>query len=109
MAETEVSVTSWSGPSPKARPLPLIRTVPALDVVELAVEVQLERTTADGKDVLRLKFPHGYIVVEKGQTYSLRVHFDCPGPRPDQRRLLEENYWAGGQLISNEIAVKVEP
>jgi len=108
-APTVLPQAYGQAPAGSARPLPLVRTAPALGTVALAVEVQLERATVDGKEALRLKFPHGYIVVGKGQAYSLRAHFDCPGPRPDQRRLMDANYWAGGQLVSNEIVVKVEP
>jgi hypothetical protein len=57
---------------------------------------------------LRLKFAHGYVVLDGAAKYSVRVHFDCPGPRADQLRLLAANYWRGGQLVSNEITLIVK-
>ncbi|MCY3023897.1 MAG: hypothetical protein NTW87_33375, partial [Planctomycetota bacterium] len=86
-------------------PLPLVRVVPSFGTLPLAVEVELERATVAGKDVRRLKFPHGYIVLEGSEKYSVRVHFDCPGPRLNQQRLIEANYWAGGQLVSNDVTL----
>jgi len=38
----------------------------------------------------------------------MRVRFECPGPRPDQQRLIDDNYWAGGQLMSNEMTLVVK-
>lgn len=91
-----------------AKPLPLVRAVPALGTTPLPVEIQLESATVDGKEQLRLKFPHGHIALSETGKYDVRVHFDCPGPRADQQRLLDANYWRGGQLTSNRIILAVK-
>jgi len=112
--EATVLPKEYGVPQPGAsKPLPLVREVPAWSATPLPVELALERATVDGKEQTRLKFPHGHIDLPQPGKYSLRAHFDCPGPRPGQQRLLDANYWRGGQLVSNEIVlivtVKSEP
>ena len=84
--------------------LPLIRVVPNFGVLSQAVELHLQNI--DGK--LRLTFPTGYIDLPGLGRYNLRVRFDCPGPRANQKRLIDENYWAGGQLVSNDIVLDIQ-
>jgi len=72
------------------------------------VQIELERSTVDGQEQRRLKFPHGFVPLPGPGRYAVRVTFACPGPRPDQTRLIEANYWGGGQLVSNEITLIVK-
>ncbi len=88
-------------------PAPLVRTISAHGALPVAVEVRLETISLDGKNLLRLFFPHGHVDLPGPGAYAVRVYFDCPGPRPEQTRLLE-NYWKGGQLVSNAITLTVK-
>ena len=90
------------------RLVPLVRPVPRVESTPLAIEVRVEKATADGKGQWRLVFPYGYVVLDGPGTYTMRVRFACPGPRPDQRELLDAGYWRGGQLVSNAIELVVK-
>ncbi|HEY3322596.1 MAG TPA: hypothetical protein VGP72_19210 [Planctomycetota bacterium] len=88
--------------------LPMVRVVTAFGALPVAVDVELERVTLDGKEVRRLKLPNGHFMLPGPGRYGLRARFDCPGPRPDQPELSSGGYWRGGQLVSNEIVVVVK-
>jgi hypothetical protein len=81
-------------------PLPQVRSVAAMTVSPLTIRIELE-----GK---RLKFPHGFVELPGLGRYAIRVKFACPGPRPDQERLIASNLWGGGQLVSNDIELVVK-
>jgi len=91
-----------------ASSLPLVRVAPGLSTLPVAIRIELEKATEDGKEIRRLKFPHGSISVPGPGRYGMRVTFECPGPRPDQQRLIDANYWGGGRLISNEITLVIK-
>jgi len=88
--------------------LPLIRTAPNLGTLPVAVRIEIEKGTVDGKENRLLKLPHGVIPLPGPGRYGVRVLFECPGPRPDQQKLIDANYWGGGRLISNEIVLVVK-
>jgi hypothetical protein len=89
-------------------PLPVIRVVPNLSVLPLTVDVTVENVMLDGKPELRLNFPHGYVALPGPGKYSVRVRFSGPGPRVDQQRLIDANYWGGGQLVSNTVELEIK-
>ena len=89
-------------------PLPVVNVAPDFSTLPVAVELSVEKISVDGKDVLRLKFPHGHVDLPGAGKYGLRCTFACPGPRADQDRLIEQNFWRGGQLVSNEVVVDVK-
>jgi hypothetical protein len=89
-------------------PLPLIASAHAMSLMPLTVGIELEKFAADGKELRRVKFPHGHIVLPGPGKYALRVRFAGPGPRPDQQRLIDAHYWGGGQLVSNDIVLLVK-
>jgi hypothetical protein len=86
-------------------PLPLLKKIPSFATLDIGVEVNLQSVAlGDGKkETWVLSFPQGHVEMPGPGTYLVRVRFDCPGPRADQPRLVEQNYWAGGQLLSNDI------
>ena len=88
--------------------LPLVGSAPGMGMLPIAVSIELEKFTADGKELRRLKLPHGHVVLPGPGKYALRARFACPGPRPDQQRLIDAHYWGGGQLVSNEIILVVK-
>lgn len=88
-------------------PLPLLRIVPRFGTLPLAETLRVTQESIAGKNVFRLNFPHGHIDLPGPGKYGLRVKFDCPGPLPTQQGLLEQNFWRGGQLVSNEIILTV--
>lgn len=88
--------------------LPLIATAHDMSLMPLTVGIELEKFAADGKELRRVKFPHGHVVLPGPGKYALRVRFACPGPRPDQQRLIDAHYWGGGQLVSNDIVLLVK-
>jgi len=89
-------------------PQPLVRVAPAFGQVAIAVTLRLEKIQIDGKDVLRLFFSQGHVDLSPAATrYSLGVKFECPGPRADQKGLIDAQYWAGGRLASNEIILEI--
>jgi hypothetical protein len=90
-----------------AGPNPFVHTIQPFTAFPVDVELSLERLKGADKDRFRLKFPFGYVDLPGLGKYALRVHFDCPGPRPGQERLLDQNFWGGGQLISNTIILTV--
>jgi hypothetical protein len=89
-----------------AGPNPFVHTIQPFTVFPVDVELSLERIKG-AENCFRLKFPFGQVDLPGLGKYALRVHFDCPGPRPGQERLLEQNFWGGGQLISNTIILNV--
>ena len=89
-------------------PLPINRVVPNLSLLPITVDVEVENVVIDGKPELRLKFPHGYVALPGSGKYNVRVRFSGPGPRQDQTRLIEANYWAGGQLVSNPVEFTIK-
>ncbi len=89
-------------------PLPLVGVAPAMSMLPIAVGIELEKITLDGKDQIRLKFPHGHFIIPGPGKYILRAKFAGPGPRPDQQRLIDQHYWGGGQLVSNEIVLQIK-
>jgi|GEM_PF-5203908 len=96
-------------PSTGAAPLPIVRIAPAYGSVPVAVKISVEPALIAGKKVRLIKFPQGSIELPTGgDSYKMRVRFECPGPRPDQQRLIDDNYWAGGQLMSNEMTLVVK-
>ena len=90
-----------------ARPQPLVRVAPAFAQAPIAVPLRLEKVQVDGKDVLRLFFAQGHVDLTAATRYSLRVKFECPGPRADQRGLVDAQYWGGGRLVSNEMILEI--
>ena len=88
-------------------PNPFVHSLQPFTVFPVDVEVTLERLKGADKDRFRLKFPFGYVDLPGLGKYEFRVRFDCPGPRPDQERLVEQNFWGGGQLVSNSIVIKI--
>ncbi|HYF49738.1 MAG TPA: hypothetical protein VEJ63_10055, partial [Planctomycetota bacterium] len=92
----------------ESAPQPLTRVTQAFAQTAIAVSLRVEKVQVDGKDVTRLLFPHGHVDLAAATQYQLRVRFECPGPRADQRRLIDAQYWMGGRLVSNEILLDVK-
>ncbi len=105
--KTVFTPSAIAADSPKSSTLPVQHTVAGFAEQPLALELNLEAKKDAGKTSIRLNFPQGYVDLPEFGTYAIRAHFDCPGPRVDQQRLVDENYWGGGQLISNEILITV--
>jgi hypothetical protein len=90
-------------------PLPLLKKIPSFATLDVGVELHLQlMALGDGKETWVLGFPQGHVEIPGPGTYLVRVRFDCPGPRPDQPQLVEQNYWGGGQLLSNDIKLIVK-
>ena len=97
--------------NPKSATMPIIHRATPLAAFGVDVQLSLDCGNTPGKTPMRLRlyFPQGYVELPGFGAYLLRAHFDCPGPRPDQQRLVNENFWGGGQLVSNDILVIVAP
>ena len=93
--------------NPKSVQMPIRHVIPAISVYPAEVDLTLECKKDGARAGVRLNFPQGYIELPGFGTYALRAHFDCPGPRVDQQRLIDEHYWGGGQLVSNDILITV--
>jgi hypothetical protein len=91
----------------KSVQMPIRHAIPAISVYPSDVDLSLECKKDAGKNSIRLNFPQGYVELPGFGTYAVRAHFDCPGPRLDQQRLIDEHYWGGGQLVSNDSLITI--
>jgi hypothetical protein len=105
-APDALKVTPPVYPERSAAPNAFVHTIQGFTVMPIDVELGLERSKEE-KGHFRLKFPFGTVDLPGLGKYSLRVRFDCPGPRPNQERLIEQNFWGGGQLVSNPIILTI--
>jgi len=92
-----------------ATPLPLTRVAPIFGTYPVQVEVQVVKVEVGGVVKRRLQFGYGYVDLPGDGLgrFALRVNFECAGPRPDQKSLIDANFWQGGRLVSNEVILTV--
>lgn len=92
-----------------AAPLPLTRVAPVFGTYPVQVEIQVQKSEVGGVIKRRLNFGYGFVELPGDGVgrYAVRVHFECAGPRPDQKTLIDANFWQGGRLVSNEVILTV--